>query len=307
MEPSHSFFKMTCFSHGKYLKKENEDSTSLNSLTTFSSVCPQEMKLPGWEVAVLAVSFPPDVHSEENVWFRLQEYTYTDGEEDTITLLKKVGEEKTFHFNLLNYANTNDFLLDIAETIRIDTNISKKIVMGWSDATENTKKKISFKAIELEQNRVISFTCSHGFSKALGDTEPIGRKNLKSGDLFEFTYEAKISRALYPSTGLLFLLEDIIEKSDVDGKKKDLLCVIPMDVAKGDYLWEAEVPIYHALTGAAFSKLSFKIERPGGGEHDLISRAEFLKVSGGIGITLGFRHIDKQASYKHEVIGMGLV
>lgn len=263
-------FTMTFMSHGMDELRIFPN----NTLTSFQVKCPQEIRLRKWEVALASIGFPPDILSDTKVWWTVKEE-------------RENAEEKKFEFDLLDYPNTEKFLDDVKQSLADDIEFGDKVMMMRTSDVESAEYGyVNFVSSgTLEYNLEVSF--SHGFSKAMGQHEiqPPGRI---TNDLY-ITFQGlpSITLALPPSVALLAC--SIVQSSAVGHELSPLLRTVPVNIAKGNYLYEPKHLIYHPVINRSFTDIAFVLRRPDGLEHDLHSRREHLEANGGIVMTLIFR------------------
>lgn len=264
-------FTMTFMSHGR----EELLMFPNNTLTAFSVKCPKEIRLRRWEAALVSIAYPPDINSDTNVWWTAKS-TNPD-----------IPESK-FEFNLLDYPNTERFLLDVFDQLGLDENYNTKV--GFSVVEEGEEEgfiKLEGLAGLQENDEQVQVAFSHGFSKAMGQLEIQPPGSIAVGHWITFQGIASITLALPPSVALLTC--SCINASAVGHELAPVLRTIPVNTAKGDYLYEPEHLIWHPVVNRSFTDVAFVLRKPNGEPHELHSRVEHLVANGGIVITMLFR------------------
>ena len=284
-------FTMTCMSHGADELRTYPN----NTITSFQVKCPQEIRLRKWEVALASIGYPPDLISDANVWWSVKS-----------TLPTCV--EKKFKFNLLDYPNTEKFLSDVTNELADDPVYKDKIVIERVHNPDNDNHGyVQFKSgvLDYQNSEKLDVAFSHGFTKAMGQAEIQPPGQITSTSWVTFKGLPSITLAVPPSVGIL--LCDIVQASALGHELRPILRTIPINTAKGNYLYEPEHLIFHPVINRSFTQMAFMLRRPDGALHDLHSRREHLEANGGIVITLIFRprSTRETSQFDCETVGVG--
>ena len=242
-----------------------------NELGSYFVPLPSELNLPGYEVALLNVLYPPQME---------------DQQDEVSLLLGEKHETEYLRFYLDNYSNSDDFLRHVQERIRNTLYRDALAIHKVNDGKYKDSIVIVHSAVTSVFNQ-IRVAPSPAFSRACGQiNSPVEPKVLKKGELLVF--EGVLNIFLAKPHPFAMVECDIIEASVKSGKHANLIQIVPLlrsQVEGRSKLYEPERLIYHPVVQRPISRIAFNFRDPSG-------RQKYLRTANDedfVLITLSFR------------------
>lgn len=268
-----------------------------NSLSRFRVRLPQEFYLENWEVAMVNMTYPPDLKHdvETNVWVEMS----TNYDE---------GYKEKFNFDIKEYEETSQFITDVIHTINYD-NFWGALVTASEKKEDDKVVGFQF-AIQPDPDSFprwnLAITVTLEFNDLFWSVFDAEKKFNKSPSLFadtrvEILGIPNINRILPSSVGMVYC--DIVKPSPVGEMMAPLLQIVPLppvksklyqknmeDTRKNIGIYEPQHLIFHPISNKEFSDIEFEILQPDGQSLNLIGSDDFKT---GMSFTLLFRISDK--------------
>lgn len=288
-------FVITCQSRGLY----GPELYPHNTLTKFTARLPQEFFLPDWEVAMLNMTYPPDLRHITSPTCTIEvETDYFD------------DESRKWTFKLIDYASTAEFIYDIIQSIEQDEFWSSIIsVVQLKPNVSSVNEGIQFivkpdpKVVkDWNENNVVRFSFNDNMWHVFNSEILFNQSHLLHED-GKVTIKGlpDINRLLPSSVGMVYC--DIVKPSPVGDHFAPLLQMVPLPPSKqrlyleNQYqhkknigIYEPQHLIFHPLESKEFSDIKFEILQPDGSSHNLHGSE---KYKAGMSFSLLFRMRDR--------------